>query len=95
MSAPCFVYRKVGGKLTCERVHDASTLAKRLSQGWSESKDCSKPTDPVSAPEPAADDVAPTRDELEAKATELGIKVDGRWSDKRLMLELTKALEGG
>jgi hypothetical protein len=30
------------------------------------------------------DDAAPTREELEAKAQELGIKFDGRTSDKKL-----------
>lgn len=30
------------------------------------------------------DNAAPTRIELEQKARELGIKYDGRWSDKRL-----------
>jgi hypothetical protein len=34
--------------------------------------------------EPEADDAPPTRAELEAKAAELGIKVDKRWSDKTL-----------
>ena len=32
--------------------------------------------------EPA--EAPPTRDELEQKAAELGIKFDGRWGDKRL-----------
>jgi TPP-dependent pyruvate/acetoin dehydrogenase alpha subunit len=31
-----------------------------------------------------ADDSAPTREELEAKATELGIRFDGRTKDKKL-----------
>jgi hypothetical protein len=31
-----------------------------------------------------ADDAAPTREELEAKATELGIRFDGRTKDKKL-----------
>ncbi len=30
------------------------------------------------------DDAAPTREELEAKATELGIRFDGRTKDKKL-----------
>ena len=38
----------------------------------------------VPAPEPVIDDVAPTREELEAKATELGIRFDGRTKDKKL-----------
>jgi hypothetical protein len=38
---------------------------------------------------PAYGDDAPvTREELEQKAEELGIKVDGRWSDKRLISEI-------
>lgn len=35
-------------------------------------------------PEPISDDSAPTRAELEAKATELGIRFDGRTKDKKL-----------
>lgn len=33
---------------------------------------------------PEDDDAAPTREELEAKATELGIRFDGRTKDKKL-----------
>ena len=35
-------------------------------------------------PEAIIEDAAPTRDELEAKATELGIRFDGRTKDKKL-----------
>lgn len=35
-------------------------------------------------PEPVIEDAAPTRAELEAKATELGIRFDGRTKDKKL-----------
>ena len=38
---------------------------------------------PINAIE-VADDAPPTREELEAKATELGIKFDGRTKDKKL-----------
>ena len=40
------------------------------------------------------DDAPPTRAELEQKAAELGIKIDGRWSDTRLVNEITKKLGG-
>lgn len=40
------------------------------------------------------DDAAPTRDELEAKATELGIKFDGRTKDKKLKKLIQDALTG-
>lgn len=39
---------------------------------------------PVAEPETIADDAPPTRAELEAKATELGIRFDGRTRDKKL-----------
>lgn len=39
-----------------------------------------------------ADDPAPTREELEQKATELGIKFDGRTTDAKLAAYIAKAL---
>jgi len=39
---------------------------------------------PVIEPEPVNEDADPTRAELEAKATELGIRFDGRTKDKKL-----------
>jgi hypothetical protein len=39
---------------------------------------------PVIEFEPVNEDADPTRDELEAKATELGIRFDGRTKDKKL-----------
>lgn len=49
----------------------------------------------VAAPveEPLADG-APTRAELEQKAAELGIKIDRRWGDKRLLDAIDAALKG-
>lgn len=41
------------------------------------------------------DDAPPTRDELEQKADELGIKVDGRWSDKRVSDAIAAKLKKG
>lgn len=38
------------------------------------------------------DDAPPTRVEMEAKATELGIKFDGRTSDARLLAKISEAL---
>lgn len=95
-----YVFRKANGRVVSERVFDRVTLEKRLAHGWTTSRDgvTPKPAEPVAAPEQAAEDVVddspPTREELEAKAAELGVKVDKRWGDRRLMVELTKALEG-
>lgn len=36
----------------------------------------------------------PTRDELEQKATELGIKFDGRTTDAKLLAKIEEALKG-
>ena len=47
------------------------------------------------APAPASvpdDDAPPTREELEAKATELGIEFDGRHKDSTLMKKIDDAL---
>lgn len=41
-------------------------------------------SEPESEPETVDDEAAPTREELEAKATELGIRFDGRTKDKKL-----------
>ncbi len=48
-----------------------------------------------SEPAPAVEDSAPpTRAEIEAKAAELGLKFDGRTSDKRLLERIEAALKG-
>jgi hypothetical protein len=46
------------------------------------------------AADAVADDAPPTREELEEKARELGIKFDGRTGDKLLLKRITEALEG-
>jgi hypothetical protein len=61
-----------------------------LADGWHETLVAAM-APPVAPPEPApvpADDAPVMREELEQKAEELGIKVDGRWSDKRLISEI-------
>jgi hypothetical protein len=51
---------------------------------WRDQVKATPAPDPVVDPEPISDDAAPTRAELEAKATELGIRFDGRTKDKKL-----------
>lgn len=41
-----------------------------------------------------ADDAPVTRAELEAKATDLGLKFDGRTSDAKLLAKIDEALKG-
>jgi hypothetical protein len=92
------VYRKT--KHGLEYRNEAPHLvAKRVAEGWSTSKADALAPKPAQSPVPVAavdapaiddlpvtvdDDAPPTRTELEAKAAELGIKVDKRWSDKTL-----------
>lgn len=59
-----------------------------LADGWHETASAA-----LAAAEPA-DDAPPTREELEAKATELGVKFDGRWGDKRLSDAIAAKLKG-
>jgi hypothetical protein len=103
---PSLVYKASGkyvrphGTYDFTGVVDTEDLAKKLSEGWYPSleaaveakKPTQKPVEPVSSPV-LDDNAPPTRNELESKATELGIKFDGRYSDKRLALLIEEALE--
>ena len=79
-----------------------------LAQGWSTSADlaidranaptptpapASVPT-PAPAPAPAVpeDNAPPTRAELETKAREIGLRFDGRTSDRTLLRRITQAI---
>jgi hypothetical protein len=101
------VYRKT--KHGLEYRNEAPHLvAKRVAEGWCTSKAdalAPKPAQPsvsvAAADAPALDapaldvsDAPPTRDEMERKAAELGIKVDKRWSDKTLAERIDEALKG-
>ena len=72
-------------------VQTEAEQADALANGWRLTL-AVDPGEPVK-PEPA-DDAPPTRAELEAKATELGIKWDGRWGDKRLSDAIAAKLKG-
>ncbi len=84
---PQMVYRQPGnepmhgGFFSTRIVADAGELAAALADGWHETTTAA--CAPVVVPA-VADNAPPTRAELEAKAVELGIKVDGRMGDKKL-----------
>ncbi len=76
-------------------VNNAEELQAKLKEGWfsslSEAIE-SKKVEPV-VKESKTDDIAPpSRQELEEKATELGIKFDGRFSDKKISQLIDEAL---
>lgn len=62
---------------------DESEVDDALKEGWFRTKEEAKAAYEQPAAEPAAD-APPTRAELEQKAKELGLKFDGRTTDKKL-----------
>jgi hypothetical protein len=93
MEFPSMVYKVPGkhvrphGTYDFAGVNNAEELDAKLKDGWFSSLAEAiepKKIEPV-VEEAKADDIAPTtRQELEQKATELGIKFDGRFSDKKI-----------
>jgi len=100
-------FQRNGGTYDFTGVNNAEDLAKKLADGWFESLEAAINEKPVQSfaaipvpelekpvSEPVLDDSAPpTRQELETKATELGIKFDGRYSDKRIAGLIEEALK--
>lgn len=85
-----------GGKFATLIVADESTLSAALADGWRETTGAA--LDAVQSAKvdtpPPDDDAPPLRSELEQKAGELGIKFDGRTTDKRLAAAIAEKLKG-
>lgn len=109
MEFPRFVYKdkgpyeRAGGTYDATMVEDEAEHIAAIKAGWFgnlqeaiDSPNVGHVEPIVSGPDHTepADDAPPTREELEAKATELGIKFDGRIGDKKLTALIAKALEG-
>lgn len=62
---------------------EASDAAKHIEAGWYNTI--------FDARDAAKTPIAPARADMEAEAVKLGIKVDGRWSNARLLTEIAKA----
>lgn len=97
MEFPTLVYKdggphqRPGGTFDYKRIVNADEMALALASGWFETLvEATQPAE-VAAPD---DDAPPTRDELEAKARELGLKFDGRTGDKALLAKIEAALAG-
>ena len=97
---PRLVYRAEGKYIRPRGTYDFTGVStqeeydQKLAEGWFDSIEDALAPKPVEAPsDPVLDDNAPpTRAELEAKATELGIKFDGRYSDKKIAQMIDEAL---
>ena len=79
-----------GLMLSCLEVHNDDELAAALADGWFESPEAADAHGKAEAEKAAAQ---PTRAELEQKATELGLKFDGRTSDRKLSDAIEVALK--
>jgi hypothetical protein len=94
MSFPTIVYKcpgdhhRAGGTYSYRGAEDSEALGKLLSEGWF----ATLPEAIDGKAAEAEDNAAPTRAELEEKATELGISFDGRTTDKRLGEKIDIAL---
>lgn len=91
-----------GGTYKTTGAADKAEFDELLKKGWFPSyeeaaagKIAGKIIKAAEAFEDAVDEVsAPTRDELEAKAKELGVSFNARTSDKKLAERIAEALEG-
>lgn len=108
-SFPTMVYRVPGphkkprgGTYKTTGAADKAEFDELLKKGWFPSyeeaaagKIAGKIIEAAEAFEDAVDEVsAPTRDELETKAKELGVSFNARTSDKKLAERIAEALEG-
>jgi hypothetical protein len=102
MEFPSMVYKVPGkhvrphGTYDFTGVNDAEELQAKLKDGWFSSLPeaiDSKETVSVAEAKESDDIAPPTRQELEEKATELGIKFDGRFSDKKIAQLIEAALQ--
>jgi hypothetical protein len=95
MDFPTILYRcpgphsRPGGTYALLPVADAQALAEAEQAGWRRTMPEAIEGKPAHKAE-SADDAPPTRAELEQRATEIGLRVDGRWSDARLSSEIAK-----
>jgi hypothetical protein len=80
-----------GGTYTSAAVENETELKASLAAGWFASLEEAINGESASV-EDSDDDAPPTRAELEEKARELGIKFDGRTSDKKLLANISAAL---
>ncbi len=100
MEFPRLLYR-VGTAWTLESgtydlatAKDAEHMAELQADGWHPDQYAAKAAAEAAPAEDPDDDAPPTRDELEAKARELGIKFDGRTGDKKLAALIADKLAG-
>lgn len=97
-------HQRPGGTFACRGVSTDKELQAALTDGWHKSlpdaidyfdgKLAPKSIEPITTDllKEAVDDAPPTREELEAQATELEIKFDGRTTDAVLTKKIEEAM---
>lgn len=93
-------YEKAGGGFIKPKIADWRKIKKSKKKPRKPSRPLdginhklTKKEAPVAAPEPVADDSPVTRDEMEAKALDLGLKFDGRTTDRVLLQRIQESIE--
>jgi len=109
MEYPRFVFKdegpldRAGGTYDQTMVDDEAEYIAALKSGWFDNLQDAIDSPKVEQVEPIvnepeipepADDAPPTREEIEAKLTELGVPFDRRTGDRKLSALLEKALGG-
>lgn len=95
MEFPLFVYKKVkASEFETLLVESEEQYKAAIDGEWFATVPEALEGKPAQVAEQAipADDAQPTREELESKATELGLKFDGRTSDRKLGALISEAL---
>lgn len=107
---PTILYKSPGKHLSRHGMFDfvgvktQSEFDAKIKEGWHPSQAAAfasvkQKTPPPQVMQPAPiqptdENMPPTREELEQKAAELGLKFDGRTTDKRLLERIEEALKG-
>lgn len=81
--------QRAGGSYSSMLVEDDKELKEALNRGWFYSL-----PEAIEGVHSEESNAPPTREELEKKANELGIKFDGRTNDAKLMAKIEEAIKG-
>ena len=73
-------------------VANEDELNRAIADGWNTSKEDAIKGKAAELPDAVIDNAPPTRAEIETKARELGLKFDGRTSERKLVAMIEQAL---
>lgn len=99
MNFPVHVYKSPGnhrfrnGKTyRYMSVANEDELNRAIADGWNTNKEDAVNGKTAELPDQVIDNAPPTREEMETKARQLGVKFDGRTSDRKLLKLIEAAL---